>query len=615
MLKYKMMFKSFIKTKFLSITLLILLLAVNAFEIFVFTVGDAEGAPLDAILQFPLVFLAVFMLFAYEFFSKMKRSKAEEFLMATNRQNISIYLSQLLVMISIAAIVAVNLFLLIGFKHILGGNFHFEYLTHVFLVLFLDVFLVEVVGIFIGMFTSIYFNRTISYIVLLIFGFLSSTYPAMFIENPKIYSIYELFNVCMRSLTSTPNSFFGYSIVGYRWLRIFFWISLFCGLCCLKLFNGLRKKLLISCTSLMACGISVFCFYLPWSKVDSAEIYQISELNYYETADIISIEPDFCVTEYEIKLNTLRELNADVKMTLGENSLTDYRFTLYHGYRIKSVTDEKGNELNFERNSDYFTVHSKTPLKIICIKYSGSSIAYYSNMQGIYLSAGFPYYPKPGFGELFNGYTMNPYISQNESLFDIKVNTVGDVCSNIAETENNHFCGQAKDITLVKGFLDCQEIDGIKVMYPYLATDMLIIDNISAETKELTESKFWEEDVKYIFSIFPENLGWYTLTCGNEMEYYGFYQVRKHYDMGFINENKMPIYFCSYSYINDIKTGMDNFEFYLRTEDGDGFANSLKNLEKQFGRDTVVQKLNNYLYNNDDIRTPEEFIADFGGEE
>ena len=90
-------------------------------------------------------------------------------------------------------------------------------------------------------------------------------------------------------------------------------------------------------------------------------------------------------------------------MKLEGPPLSQYPFTLYHGYQVAKVTDETGDALPFTREGDYLTVTPQGELSSLTVEYAGSSPMFYSGSQGVCLPGCFPYYPWAGYRKIFYG--------------------------------------------------------------------------------------------------------------------------------------------------------------------------------------------------------------------
>lgn len=85
---FKLILKTFFRTKFLSITTILFFIGISAYQIFIeLAVPHLSGITmLSYYFQFSLVLFAVFMLLSYEFFIKIKKDKAQECLCAINNE-------------------------------------------------------------------------------------------------------------------------------------------------------------------------------------------------------------------------------------------------------------------------------------------------------------------------------------------------------------------------------------------------------------------------------------------------------------------------------------------------------------------------------------------------
>jgi hypothetical protein len=164
--------------------------------------------------------------------------------------------------------------------------------------------------------------------------------------------------------------------------------------------------------------------------------------------------------------------------------LTTYSFTLYHGYKVKSVLDFNGNRLNFSQHGDYLDVTIDRPaiLDSIRILYEGYNPVYFSNNQGVLLPGFFPYYPREGYQAVYrvssnriDGYnTQNP--DWGEKDFDITVKSPLRILTNLNTKEGVH-SGRSECVSIIGGFAAERNISG------YTVND-LTIDPISQSLKE-----------------------------------------------------------------------------------------------------------------------------------
>ena len=97
------------------------------------------------------------------------------------------------------------------------------------------------------------------------------------------------------------------------------------------------------------------------------------------------------------------------------------------------------------------------------------------------------------------------------------------------------------------------------------------------------------------------------LTCGDFMEIIGYINPRLMYDTYFINPEKAEL-------LNSVYTLLDGddkaFEITVQREQGNGTASKVKELIEMCGKSEVIERLNSYIYNDNDVRTVEEFLQE-----
>lgn len=117
---------------------------------------------------------------------------------------------------------------------------------------------------------------------------------------------------------------------------------------------------------------------------------------YYAQSHSLEEKPAFQVASYQMDLTIHRGLGGRVTMELEGPELSQYPFTLYHGYLVTKVTDEAGDALSFTREGDYLTVTPHRRLSSVTVEYRGSSSMFYSGSQGVCLPGAFPTIPGRG---------------------------------------------------------------------------------------------------------------------------------------------------------------------------------------------------------------------------
>lgn len=120
--------------------------------------------------------------------------------------------------------------------------------------------------------------------------------------------------------------------------------------------------------------------FLQMSNCDAwvhDQIYYGDYFTKYETKNkkilkrVKNYKDDFAADSYEMNLDISNQLNAKVSVKPSLKNKEKYHFTLYHGYKVKKVLDEKGNELEYKRVGDFIEIYSNNKnIEEICFKYS-----------------------------------------------------------------------------------------------------------------------------------------------------------------------------------------------------------------------------------------------------
>lgn len=192
-------------------------------------------------------------------------------------------------------------------------------------------------------------------------------------------------------------------------------------------------------------------------------------------------EADFKITGYELTMHINDNLECSATMQVDKNDLDVYDFTLYHAYRIKSVTDDTGNSMDYIRDGDYVTVKSPGRVSGITIRYEGASQIFYSTSQAVMLPANFEYYPAAGHQKVYLGNMCNrcfTYELPREDIpYEVKLYTRGDypVYTNFRQSGGTErsglyrcrtFSGTGNGLTILAShFAAEKEVGGVRVIY------------------------------------------------------------------------------------------------------------------------------------------------------
>ena len=189
---------------------------------------------------------------------------------------------------------------------------------------------------------------------------------------------------------------------------------------------------------------------------------------------------DYKITKYEGNLSPGRVLKASLDVSVDKPGLDEYCFTLYHGYVIKRITDEKGERLDFTQDIDHVLVKTNAlhNIKKIHFEYEGYSRKYVSTYQAVFLAGNFPYLPNSGWNE----YMIEPVGNEWEvghnlkgamypADYDILMDTKLPVFSNLKKGKDGHFVGRSKGATFVASpFVKEMKLKNCTVYYPLLST-------------------------------------------------------------------------------------------------------------------------------------------------
>lgn len=465
-------------------------------------------AALKTTLNISFYIFLLFLFISYKFLNKVNAYKLNEV------QDISINCKKFKVSQTVLLIFFASFLTLVFIEYNLFYNIKFsltsvDYNVYTVLNCLLNIFLISILAISIGNFLAKIKNSILCYGLLILFAFVFSPVFQTIVSEIKLYEnidfsfLSNIFNLFTPGLSFMPNFNNGYSILPYRWILVIFWILLFS---VLDIFVTIKRdKPYIIKTSVKSTFalLLIILYLLPTSKIlpdyspdgsiqyDFYHYIDVSDLEGRENYEQKEEKADFSVLKYSIDLNISSKLNARVIIDISSPSKSNaYKFTLYHGYSVNKVTDEKGHKLNFVQNNDYLTIETDSKLNSLIINYSGSAAKYYSNYQGVCLPGNFAYYPIPGYHIVFDSESQkfNPLYFNNAIDIELNIKAPYKVYCNLPEISSNCFKGVSEGATLVSGFLTEKTVNNITFVYSYLNDD--IDENINIIADEL--SKIWK---------------------------------------------------------------------------------------------------------------------------
>lgn len=430
------------------------------------------------------LFVAV-MFLSYEYYLKFQRGGIEEASAVTvhGRKNHHLFCAFLTMTLWIAVLAAIlTVCVILAYQYYKVRDPQGEYILHIIKNMLINIFLIMELGSLIGLMLTGIKRRILSYALILCIIYLVSPYPERIADaqcvagniSHSIYPIVELFNI-MPLVNSgfPPIAVFGESILFYRLSLILFWM-MFAVTMMLLTRKYEIKKILFSAifTILFFCGYAA-----PASVVNmngNPENTMAHDQYYYESSEVTKTKNEkagYHITSYNMDLKIKRLLSAKVTMNVDE-SMGQYRMTLYHGYQVKKVSNQDGDSLEYKQNNDYILIKNPENRNVtkICVEYKGYSAAYYSNSQGIYLPGDFAYYPRAGYIPLHNdeGMAMSSCFVQKDTKFQVKLQYSGRAYTNLTE-RNGVYTGRSDGFTIFAGFYKEKKFGkGNRIIYNYL---------------------------------------------------------------------------------------------------------------------------------------------------
>ena len=637
MRSFKTVVKLFCEDKFLALISLIFFAFINFGE--VFGLYSSDNAPLSFLeisMRLSVFCMIFFSLISYEFFYKAKLCNLEECLKSSGKGFQTLYGNQFLFMIILNVIVTITLTIYnVCYYFYLGIN-HTEYLIHIFENMFIDIFLVSMVGIAIGLCAALMFKRLKAYLLLTLFIILTSpifegiAFALANTAKVNSYPITEFFSLYPPSLSADYIAQFGYSVLPYRIELLLFWIFAFLSIALIRILKNSKNVRRLCAGFCIAISLLNFVLYVqPSSKVimnyDPGESKCCDLFYYWYSAKQKEQPGDFNITKYDLDMKVTNKLSVTASLGIDKGSLNSYRLTLYRGYKISSITDQNHNKLDYTQNGDYIEIKNKNASSIskLILTYSGYSPKFYSNAQGICLPGFFPYYPHSGYLKMYDndeqGFEKN--LLQTSTDFTVKIKSNKKVYSNLNDEGANSFSGKTDGLTLMSGFLNETKASGIEIIYPYLNTQEYgSASAIDKYTKDFLNVKKDNHVVNKIFILPPLGFGNY-----DDITVYSNYMtvcqlialpsdypnLPKLYERHSISENKRPLY----DTLNEYKTDREYFNGRAEAESSAGYDFSknellLSNKINKFGEQRVIKEINAYLKDNSDTRTIEQFLND-----
>lgn len=464
-----------------------------------------EGSVADA-MTFPLVFIPVsfvfFMFFSYALFSRESKSKVNEVILTCRNGKVRSYFCDL------CLILAINAFLLLLFILYLGlqsgkalGSVQMDVLWFGIRCYLIHIILVNIFAALMGMAVSFIQNEIKAFAVMILLcccfsQFFLESFYRLTGDDLDLQHMMDLFGLTTRMYHAAADYDYIFSIESVDLQRILFWIFLVLTILIYHLLQR-KKRFFASC-----CGAAAVLLFVLYMLPNGASYININmnaenisdaydeEDRYYtmhtEQAGRLEhheSEDDFKITKYVADIHVNRILKAYVEVYVDKPELETYTFSLRHEYRVTSVEDEYGEQVNYRQDGDWIALKPENTRKHskFIFHYQGASKKFYSTSQAIRLPAYLAYLPFSGkrylyleFGQyneeqdtilgLYNGSSLEGPGYKTE--YDITVDSGLKLYSNLPEIAPNHFQGISNGATLMANtFLEEEEISGVKVVH------------------------------------------------------------------------------------------------------------------------------------------------------
>lgn len=452
---------------------------------------------LYSMIRIQFFFLTLFVGIMFLYFSKAKEQNTEEVLLSIFIGRpvyriykfcfaflllVGIFLEQLLILVINAKVSGTDPY----FFSIFSSNFIYN-------IIFPSIICLETVFLISGI-----RSRVKAYGMLITFLFLISPMGETFIWRVKpsfpidqiIFYLRWPFTFLYQNASWSPNIQYGLQIEENRVVLEIAWLIFLSSI----IIRNLRKTILekrkqIVNSLIMKSGIIVSIILLSISMMPSS-YYRInkkwdgyySDFNFqasdWRFADVFSTkhleQPNYEISSYNMDIELGKQLkvsgNLEVKNPENREQII---FTLYHGYNVSKWEIEEGIAYNWKQEGDYLILNLDTAVSnfIISFSYEGKHDVFYSNSRGAMLPGFFPWYPMAGKKQIAVSYIdytygYNSYNRVKEANFDININTVEEIITNLDKLSDGHYMGITDGLSLFTGYLLPIENSNVKSYLP-----------------------------------------------------------------------------------------------------------------------------------------------------
>lgn len=510
---FKLNFLEFVRTKFCIIIYIVVnasMFLTSLYRMFFDTMSTRLFVPSNlsqiqalSFSEYNLCFAAIvfimFLFTSHYYFSQARKNEFLECASVTATGKNGFIMNQFSVMLTLALITCGITFLMSIIFSFKDPNADGAYFLHCAKISILYFFLANIIAILIGLLCSTIKKTAAAYLILIISSFVFSPMTNRLTgeiynkSDESIYPLWRIFEIFKNTSYETAASGINVNIKSLS--IIIFWISLFAIIAMFTVFSFRikRAKQIAATICLIVFVLSGAGTLMPYSSIPLDGNFRCSDIDHYLFQDPEKFviqkneEPNFEITGYDMNFKIKNLLSGDVTVKVDNPNLTEYHFTLYYGYKLKSVTNSNGEKLKYDRDGDYITVHTDAPTESFNFKYKGFSQVFYSNSQSCELLGGFAYYPINGFRYVYSladQGSIRTKLSKSVPM-SVKVDCGKTMFSNLESTGKNTFEGTSDSLTLVSGFYKEINTDGIRMIYPYYDAS----EDYETQLKMLIEAK------------------------------------------------------------------------------------------------------------------------------
>lgn len=584
-------------------------------------------------LKTSVYFFVFFAFVSYYFFDKLRHDSMQECVQATRGGLLKLYGGQLLVMVLVNLVLTVTVAAYNVYAYAALQINRAEVLASILGCVFLYFFLVAFIAVLLGLAVALTMKRLPACMVLAAVCLFSSTIFLALVEgiynatSINLFPFYELISLYPRGLEYMPPHSTGYSLLPDRIAATVFWVALFLLIILWKTLRNRVKAHKVAALVCAAASIASFAMYCaPQARILTANNAKgdfLIDRDYYGApGNAVQKEEagGFTVTGYDMDLSVTTQLRAAVTVRVDQPDLPAYKFTLHRNYRVRKITRQDSERLEFQQDGDYIEVSNRdgAPVESLTFTYAGNNPTYFSHMQGISLPGHFAYYPHSGYRRLYDTSGQGFYKTTLPEPVDITLHMryCKEIFTNLPKMGDNTYAGKTDGVTIFAGFYEERSVEGIDVVYPYLDTEQFGNGYLEESLRGFISQKKDNREIRRIMLLPLMNIGTHgvchyyadgTLVC---MQLRG---LDERYPLSFVDSIKREVYTLVQHYRNnraDFISQMQSEQEVAGQNEETGPAMRLQDAVGKLGEDQALALADAYLADKTDRRSADEFLRD-----